>query len=170
MVARQTAAAEVGEEESKNEANLDGEGDDKKYKGEKPNAGNGGATDKYSWTQTLGEVTVNISIPEGTTSKQLIVDIKKNHLKVGVKGQPLMIDGNFHKDVKKGDCIWCVETDSSGKRFLQLSLTKKDEMSWWNTIIEGDPYIDTQKVDPENSKLSDLDGETRSVVEKMMYD
>ena len=72
-------------------------------------------------------MTVNIKIPEGTTSKQLTVDIQKTHLKVGIKGQPLMIDGDFHKQVKKGDSIWCIETLGSGERLLQLSLTKKDQ-------------------------------------------
>ena len=81
-----------------------------------------------------------------------------------------MIDGKLHKAVKKSDSIWCLETDDSGQKILQISLTKKDGQNWWSCIIQGDAEINTQKVEPENSKLSDLDGDTRSVVEKMMYD
>jgi hypothetical protein len=57
-----------------------------------PNRGNGLDLDKYSWTQTLQEVTLNVPVPTGTKSRFVVCEIKKNHLKVGLKGQPPIIE------------------------------------------------------------------------------
>ena len=110
-----------------------------------------------------------VKLPDNITSKQLDIQMKPSTLKIGVKGQPALIDGPLHKKIKTSDSLWTLETDGA-KRTLQLTFVKVDGMNWWNCVIEGDAKIDTQKVEPENSKLSDLDSETRSTVEKMMFD
>ncbi|KAG1334438.1 protein BOBBER 1 [Cocos nucifera] len=131
-----------------------------------PNSGNGMDLDKYSWTQTLQEVTVNIPVPQGTKSRFVMCEIRKNHLKIGLKGQPPIIDGDLYQSVKPEDCFWSIEDGKS----ISILLTKHNQMEWWKCLVKGDPEIDTQKVEPENSKLSDLDPETRQTVEKMMFD
>ena len=54
-----------------------------------------------------------------------MVEIKKNQIKVGVKGQPLILEGNFPKgkEVKLDDCTWCLED----KKTLLVSLEKVRE-------------------------------------------
>lgn len=138
--------------------------DDKKSR--VPNKGNGLDMDNYSWIQSLQEVTITIPVPPGTKSRSIVCDIKKNHLKVGLKGQPPVIDAELCKPVKVDESFWSLEDQKS----VSVLLTKSDHMEWWKCLVKGDPEIDTQKVEPESSKLSDLDPETRSTVEKMMFD
>ncbi|XP_013589409.1 PREDICTED: protein BOBBER 2-like [Brassica oleracea var. oleracea] len=131
-----------------------------------PNKGNGLDFEKYSWTQNLQEVTVTIPVPCGTKSRSVTCEIKKNRLKVGLKGQEPIVDGEFFNAVKPDDCFWNIED----QKVVSVLLTKQDQMQWWKCCVKGEPEIDTQKVEPESSKLSDLDPETRSSVEKMMFD
>lgn len=130
-----------------------------------PSAGNGYDFGSYSFVQTLAEVTVSVPLPAGTRAKMCDVEIKRNHLRVGLKGEPPVLDDALHEPVKVEDCLWNVDGTT-----LEVILQKVQGMAWWDRVVAGADPINTRKVEPENSNLGDLDRETRQTVEKMMFD
>ncbi|KAA0190830.1 hypothetical protein HAZT_HAZT007487 [Hyalella azteca] len=161
------------EEEKKNssEQNKKMEEDDDDVEEEdkgkmKPNEGNGATLDKYSWTQTLQEVEVNIPLPMRVKSRNVAVEFSRRSLKVGLKNSEPIINDELCKEIKVEECSWYLDNEQA----IVLQIEKINKMEWWSKLVKSDPEINTRKVNPEKSNLSDLDGETRGMVEKMMYD
>ncbi|KAH9950403.1 nuclear movement protein nudC [Amylocystis lapponica] len=102
----------------------------------------------YTWRQELGDV--DIVVP----------------LSVGLKGKDKIMDGELCKDIKVEDSTWTLEDQEA----VHIHLEKVNKQQWWANVLTHHPKLDTTKIQPENSKLSDLDGETRGMVEKMMFD
>ncbi|KAK6117697.1 hypothetical protein DH2020_048549 [Rehmannia glutinosa] len=145
-------------EEKGSGSEVDGENNGRRA----PNKHNGLDMEKYSWGQSLSEVTITVPVPAGTKSRFITCEIKKNHVKVGLKGQPPVIDGELFQPVKVDDCFWSLEDQKS----ISILLTKQNQMEWWKYLVKGEPEVDTQKVEPENSRLADLDPETRSTFDQ----
>ncbi len=131
--------------------------------------GNGGSVEgKYVWTQTLSELNISISLPDNTRGRDLSVTMKKKHLSVALKSQlpTYIVNAPLSKTIVCDDSFWTVEDGNK----LVINLQKLNQMEWWDCVCVGDPTIDVKKVQPENSKLDELDGDTRQTVEKMMFD
>lgn len=94
------------------------------------------------------------------------VKIGRKTLTAGLKGQPPIIEGELAHEIKVDESVWVIPDG----RMLQINFEKVNQMNWWDRLVKTDPSISTRKINPEPSKLSDLEGETRGLVEKMMYD
>ncbi|PPE01995.1 hypothetical protein GOBAR_DD00992 [Gossypium barbadense] len=131
-----------------------------------PNKNNGLDMKNYSWSQTLGDVMVQVPVPIGTKKKVVICDIKNTSLRVGVKGQPLLIDGELFQAVKVCESYWILEDNET----VTILLSKCNPWEWWKSVVKGDRGIDTSRCEPGLRRLDGLGYEAERHMRKLLFD
>lgn len=130
-----------------------------------PTSGAGHDYGTYSFQQSLTSVDVFVPLPHAVKSRDVEVKISAGSLSVGLKNAPILA-GALHDKIKPDDSTWTLVDGTVVHVFLE----KFDQRKWWSCVVQGEAEIDTKLIVPENSKLSDLDGDIRQTVEKMMFD
>mmetsp|Transcript_80089 Transcript_80089/g.179229 ORF Transcript_80089/g.179229 Transcript_80089/m.179229 type:complete len:361 (-) Transcript_80089:70-1152(-) len=123
---------------------------------------NGAVTDKYYWSQSLSEVTLEVEVEE-CRAKDIEVSVTSTRLCIKCKGKTVL-EGKLHEKVTSEETIWHLEENKQ----VVLSLEKGRE-TWWKCVLEGDEEIDTTKVESTRS-MEEYDGETQGAIRKIMFD
>merc|ERR1712151_809480 len=76
----------------------------------------------------------------------------------------MILEGKLHEKVTVEETMWHIEENNQ----LVMSLEKQRE-TWWKCVLEGDPEIDTTKVESTRS-MEEYDGETQGAIRKIMFD
>ncbi|CAL1532370.1 unnamed protein product, partial [Lymnaea stagnalis] len=117
----------------------------------------GGNRSLYTWSQTINDLTVHLTIPEGLTKANLHVDIAGNKMEVSVKNGINMIQGDLHARVEVDACTWTLD----GRR-LDITLQKVEE-SFWPTVVVGDTrgelVLTPEQIDAVHVRLANLTSE-----------
>mmetsp|Transcript_1584 Transcript_1584/g.4062 ORF Transcript_1584/g.4062 Transcript_1584/m.4062 type:complete len:263 (-) Transcript_1584:657-1445(-) len=123
-----------------------------------------------SWTQTSSEVTVTVTLPEGTRAEELQIHIQPTRLKIGLTWFGRVFDGPLARRVKSSDSFWSLLDGDT----LTLSLLKDDPTAW-RALFEGGAEKSFQAVLSEMMQNSDepvpsyaeLDQETQDLVDEL---
>eukprot|EP01116_Phalansterium_solitarium_P014855 TRINITY_DN32729_c0_g1_i1.p1 TRINITY_DN32729_c0_g1~~TRINITY_DN32729_c0_g1_i1.p1 ORF type:complete len:453 (-),score=135.31 TRINITY_DN32729_c0_g1_i1:84-1322(-) len=97
----------------------------------------------YEWTQTDKDVTVTAKFPDGLKVKDIVCDIQPRHLRLGVKGQPLFLDGPLSQPIILEESTWTKDGN-----YVEITLTKGiASAKWWPAVVVGQPTIDVSKIE-----------------------
>lgn len=123
---------------------------------------NGAITDKYYWSQSLEEVTMEVEVEE-CRAKDMQVNITATRLSIKCKGKTVL-EGKLHEKVNTEETVWHLDNS----RQVVISM-EKQRSTWWKCVLEGDQEIDTSKVE-STRKVEEYDGETQGAIRKIMFD
>jgi hypothetical protein len=128
--------------------------------------GNGGSTERYTWTQTIDECSVLVSVPETTRGKDLDVSIKSCSLSVKLKNRPddpILMMGSLEEKVVPDESTWTLEGG------VLIAVLYKQKKTFWSTILDGDEKIDTALVDSRRH-INEYDDATQAQIRKIIFD
>lgn len=103
------------------------------------------------WWQTIEEVFIEVSVADGTKTKEISIDINPKSIKVVVKGKELF-SGNLFGTVHADEALWTLED----KKLIRICLSKSDRSAsnCWKSLLKSEYAADPYTFDQMEQKLT----------------
>lgn len=100
---------------------------------------------KYSWSQEGPELRIFMPIESTVKSKDIVYELHRKSLLLGVKGQPPIIDDALWKECFVDDSFWEIDT-LDGQRGVRVTVIKEEKYKQWDFLcvsedVPGDTTI-----------------------------
>lgn len=112
----------------------------------------------YSWTQTKADLTLLVTLPAGSTARDVNASVQRGCVRVEISGA-ILVAGELHDDVTSS--VWSVDGQT-----LNYEL-EKTRPAFWKCALRGDAEVDVQaliareKRDQEPAYKPDPDAENQ---------
>ena len=99
----------------------------------------------YTWTQTKEDLTLQVSLPAGTSARSIRCDVVRGSLNISILGnaEPL-VQGDLHEAIS--DTAWFVD---EGRLIVEL---EKKVARFWPCTIKGHPQVDVKALVAQEKK------------------
>uniref|UniRef100_UPI0035902034 nudC domain-containing protein 1-like n=2 Tax=Myxine glutinosa TaxID=7769 RepID=UPI0035902034 len=97
----------------------------------------------YRWQQSADDVTVTFSLVECTVKADVEVEVKSRYLKVGLKGQQPLLEGELAGPADADGTTWLL---SDGRLEITIQKASAEGSQNWTEVVKGDQR---GELDPE---------------------
>lgn len=81
------------------------------------------------------DLVVYIPISDDLSPKDVVVEVTEKSVKLGVKGQEPVVEGELWKGVDEYEVDWCIDTED-GKRCLIVTMPKKQRLTYYDYLLK----------------------------------
>jgi hypothetical protein len=81
-------------------------------------------------------------IPGNMKGRDIVVELKKDTLKAGIKGQTPLIEGELPHAISTAESTWTLTTNADNTKSIEIHLDKINKMEWWAHVVTSAPKID----------------------------
>ncbi|XP_023344795.1 nudC domain-containing protein 2 [Eurytemora carolleeae] len=90
-------------------------------------------TDWGRWYQTVTDVTIEVILEQGTTGREVKVDLSPSRISCSVKGN-IIFQGIFFDKIVEDESTWTIED----RKLLRILLVKsRVGLNYWKSLLEN---------------------------------
>lgn len=96
----------------------------------------------------MDDVNVYVDAPEGCRAKDLEVQLKKDGVRLALRGNPPYLDHRWSEPIRTSDSCWTLEDG-----VITLVLAKRERGKTWKSLLLGQEQFDAVKESQERRRL-----------------